>query len=212
MINCNVGEMRHRVTFQSLSRTRDASGQKVLGGYVDVVTVWARIKTASIHEAKRGQQVESQASHVLTIRHREGLDSTMVVKFGSRRFNIIGIINVDELDIQNDVYCTEVTAAGILQATIQVVGIADTNSVSMSFTGNKMIDQSNLPDVSAFQVTDGGGTINPTSVTVDGNVIVFGFARDIGDGATWAVTDATEFEFIPPAKLVAPLSGNVSLE
>lgn len=87
-------KMRHRITFQK--QPEDTS---TLGSYeaawVDVATVWAQISPVSGKEYF-GQMRENTVSHKIYCRYRAGISPKMRIRFGTRIFRIISVLNWEE--------------------------------------------------------------------------------------------------------------------
>ncbi len=85
-----IGELRHRVTIQTLVLTADG-----IGGHTQAwntfATVWASIDPVSEAEKLFAQRLETDYTHKIRIRKLAGITHTMRVQFGSRIFQIKGI-------------------------------------------------------------------------------------------------------------------------
>lgn len=101
-----AGSLKHRVTIQQRADTRNDAGE-VIAEWQDVVTVWGQIETASARGVLLYKGSASQVSHTLRIRYREGINSEQRVKFGSRFFDIEGIINTDQENRELQLFCNE---------------------------------------------------------------------------------------------------------
>lgn len=91
----SIGDLRHRITFQTLSRVADEQG-----GFVETWTslapVWAMIKPISSKERLFGQRLQYQRSHEVVIRWREDITQEMRFQFDGRTFQIKGTRASDE--------------------------------------------------------------------------------------------------------------------
>ena len=103
----NAGKLRHLIKFQHDIVTRDATGQKI--------SVWANFRTAragisprSSAEAIAGDQIESIGSHRIDCRYIAGITAAMRIKFGTRIFQIVGIVNPDERNQWLEIECREI--------------------------------------------------------------------------------------------------------
>lgn len=101
----NIGNMRHRITFQ-----RPVTDKDILGGYngdwVDVVTTWAQISPVSGKEYF-AQTREITVSHRIYCRYRDGITPRMRIKFGERTFRILSVINWEERNQGLTIMCEE---------------------------------------------------------------------------------------------------------
>ena len=91
----SIGDLRHRITFQTLSRTPDGQGGFV-ESWSDLVTVWARVKPVSSREKLYGQRLIYQRSHEVIIRHREDVNQEMRFLYDGRTFQVKGARAPDE--------------------------------------------------------------------------------------------------------------------
>lgn len=76
----------------------------------DPITVWSgwtAIWPVSSKESRENMRVGATATHNIRMYYRPGIDSTMRILFGSRSFEIKGIINPEEADIYLDLVCEE---------------------------------------------------------------------------------------------------------
>ena len=101
-----VGPLRHRATIQSYAKTRDAYGAEV-ETWSDFADVWASIEPLIGREYMAAKQLTADVSHKIRIRYIEGLSPTMRVVFGTRTFEIVSIINVQERNKELVIMATE---------------------------------------------------------------------------------------------------------
>lgn len=84
-----ISELRHRITFQSMSKTPDGQGG-FENAWVNVTTVWAKITPVSSREPYKHDQLRPEVTHRITIRWMDGLDASMQILFDGRVFQIKG--------------------------------------------------------------------------------------------------------------------------
>jgi SPP1 family predicted phage head-tail adaptor len=101
-----VGSLRHRVTVQSLVETVDQYGQPVQN-WDATVSRWAAIRTPNGRDKINADQLKVELTHILTLRYVPGLDVTQRLVFDGRVFNITYVINKDERNREQEVYCNE---------------------------------------------------------------------------------------------------------
>lgn len=104
------GKMRHRITFQSFSNAVDDYGDPQYGDdsqWTDVATVWAAIDPVSGKEFYAAQQSQSEVTHKVRCRYRAGLATAMRIKYGSRLFRILSIIDWEERHESLLIMCKE---------------------------------------------------------------------------------------------------------
>lgn len=102
----NIGKLRHRITLlQQVNEVNDygASTQT----WKRVATVWADVRPLSGREYFSAQQVQSEVTTQIWLRHIEGIKPTMKVKFGKREFEILSVLNIQERDVSLQLMCKE---------------------------------------------------------------------------------------------------------
>ena len=95
-----AGIFRKSVKFQTRDVTVDSYGQQSTS-WSDAFSTRARIEPLSVRELFAAQAVQSEISHRITVRYRSQFANptavaAMRVLFGTRVFNIIGALNIDE--------------------------------------------------------------------------------------------------------------------
>lgn len=87
----SVGNLRHRITIQSLSLTEDGQGGSSQS-WADLATVWAQVEPVSTRERLYAEQIEYQRTHKVVIRYladlTAGVTHTHRFLFGGRTFQI----------------------------------------------------------------------------------------------------------------------------
>jgi len=107
----NAGDQRHRVTLMANNGGTDKYGQ--LQGPNAVATIWASVKAMTGSQVFKAQQFGSKATHIVKIRYRDGVQSSWLVKFNNRLFEIQYIQDPDERKFELELYCVEKnTSAG----------------------------------------------------------------------------------------------------
>ena len=107
----DIGRLDKRITLQSRSATLDDYGQQI-NSWSDQGTVWANIKPVSGREKLKAGQVDSILSHTVAIRYNANfmpprtVDAWRIV-YGTRYFNIIAAMDVDEAHQYIIFDCTE---------------------------------------------------------------------------------------------------------
>lgn len=101
-----IAELRHQVQIQKKIQSPDG-----MGGFTEILSLafeaWAAIWPMSAKEARDNMRVEANISHNIRIRYRSGISHDMIIVFGTRTFEIKGIINKDERNIWLDIVCNE---------------------------------------------------------------------------------------------------------
>ena len=104
------GKMRSRITVQSFTGKTDSFGdprQDDDSQWEDVATLWAAIDPISGKEFYAAQQSQSVVSHKVRCRYRDGLTTAMRIKYGSRLFKILSIIDWEERHESLLIMCQE---------------------------------------------------------------------------------------------------------
>jgi SPP1 family predicted phage head-tail adaptor len=102
-----IGDLNKRIEIQSFTRVGDGHG-----GFTDTwrteATVWAAIWPMSATEQVRSEKPLGTVSHRIRIRYRRNLRADWRIKFGNRKFNIVGPpINPNEKNEFLDLMCME---------------------------------------------------------------------------------------------------------
>lgn len=95
----NAGELRHRVTIQSLALTSDGMGGQT-ETWTDFLTAWASIEPIKGGEHYSAQQLADGITHRITMRYQAGIAAKQRVKFGTRIFGIRSVINPEERNVR----------------------------------------------------------------------------------------------------------------
>lgn len=101
-----IADLRHQIILQEKVQTPDG-----MGGHTEAWSTkyetWAAIWPVSAKETRENMRVEANVSHNIRIRFRPGVTSSMIIIFGTRTFEIKGIVNVGERNIRLDMVCNE---------------------------------------------------------------------------------------------------------
>ncbi len=90
-----IGDLRHRVQIETAVRTSDGGGGATVA-WTLVADVWAAIWPRTSDEALQLDRVAGKATHDIWIRFRSDVKPDMRVKFGTRVFDIRGVIDADD--------------------------------------------------------------------------------------------------------------------
>lgn len=90
-----TSRLRHKLTLQQEVRTPDD-----VGGYTrtwsDVADLWAEIMPLTGNERLLGPQLQSEVTHKILLRYRDGITAGMRLVFENRALNIRYVTNVAE--------------------------------------------------------------------------------------------------------------------
>lgn len=88
----SIGEMRHRVTIEQKTRgASDGAGGNVSEAWSTFWECWAKLDPKVGREIIAADQVVHRLSHVVTIRHRDGITAAMRVTYQGRRLAILSV-------------------------------------------------------------------------------------------------------------------------
>jgi SPP1 family predicted phage head-tail adaptor len=90
-----AGDLRHRVVIESPTRTSDGAGGSTTE-WNTVAEIWAAIWSRTVDEDFTLDRVAGTASHDIWIRYRSDVTPDMRIRCGSRIFDILGAIDVED--------------------------------------------------------------------------------------------------------------------
>lgn len=106
-----IGRLRHRITIQKYTATRDSFGADV-EDWTDIANVWASITPVSGKEYYAAQQINAEITTKITIRYIKDINPKMRVVFKDRMFEILSVINSEERNIELNLMCKECLESG----------------------------------------------------------------------------------------------------
>lgn len=106
-----IGKLRHWITIQSYTPTRDSFGAEV-EHWQDVMKVWASVEPLTGKEYFAAQEVNAEVSVKVIMRYSPGIQPEMRVIFGARVFEILAVMNTEERNKQLILLCKEVLNDG----------------------------------------------------------------------------------------------------
>jgi SPP1 family predicted phage head-tail adaptor len=87
------GELKNRIDLQAQIRTPDGGGGFNTSWVTVVSSLAAAIWPMKGAETMEGGRTVAAMTHQIRIRYRDGVKPSMRIKFGSKYFNIVSIIN-----------------------------------------------------------------------------------------------------------------------
>jgi head-tail adaptor len=107
-----IAHRRHRIHLQDLGEAvRDGQGSWTYPNVVDLSPpeVWSSITPATAADLERiaGGTVIAEATHVLRFPYHPGVTTQTQILFGSRTFNVAGVANPNERNLETIVLATE---------------------------------------------------------------------------------------------------------
>lgn len=103
------GDLRHSIELQAATNVADGMGG-VTSTWATQAAVRSAIWPTSATEQKRAGAPTMTITHTIRIRHYAGLLASWRVKFGTRYFSIVSIVDENEKHVQMDLLCREVVA------------------------------------------------------------------------------------------------------
>lgn len=101
-----IGRLRRRLTLEAANRTPDGGGGAIETWAV-IAQVWGDIRTKGGGEAVDADALSGHISHEITLRYRTGVVPAMRLASGSRRFEIVAVIDIDERNRWLKCLCVE---------------------------------------------------------------------------------------------------------
>ena len=89
----NIGDLKHRITFQSYTTTENDMGDTI-ASWVDYKTVWASASNLHGREFFQAMQVKAENTVKFTIRYCKDIDETMRIIFNGQNYDIKFIDNI----------------------------------------------------------------------------------------------------------------------
>ena len=90
-----AGRLRHRLVLEEAVSEEDGSGGFTVS-WTEAAVVWGRIEAVSGRETFARDRVKSEASHRITIRHRDDVGPAKRFRFKTRVFEIASVLDPDE--------------------------------------------------------------------------------------------------------------------
>ena len=85
-----AGDLNCRVVLQQRDTSVGGFGQQSTN-WTDVATLWARIRPLSGREFLSAAAINSELTHMVTIRYRAGVTAVMRLSYGGQIYNILSV-------------------------------------------------------------------------------------------------------------------------
>lgn len=105
-----AGPLRHLVEIQRFTETgRNVAGEAV-GSWATITNGrrWAYIAPLSAREWFESRAENAEATHLVRIRQMDGITIRMRVLFGTRTFEVVSLVDIEERGKYLHLLCTEV--------------------------------------------------------------------------------------------------------
>lgn len=101
-----IGRLRHRITLmRQVNEINDYGATQTK--WKSIATVWAEVKPLSGREYFSAQQVQSEITTQIWLRHLDGIKPSMRVKFGKRFLEVVAVLNTQERNVSLQLMCKE---------------------------------------------------------------------------------------------------------
>ena len=101
-----IGAMNKRIEIQAKTSVRDTMGS-FTDTWATLYTRYAAIWPTQAKEVIQSNSLTMIATHRIRIRYKAGIDASYRIKYGTRYFSIVGIINPQEDNRWLDLICKE---------------------------------------------------------------------------------------------------------
>ena len=101
-----AGKLRHRITIQQASETRDSHGG-VTRTWITQANRWGQVMPLRGQEMLMAQQMDSRITHRIKLRYYFKADATFRILHKGRVLNIVSVLNPSERNIMNEVLARE---------------------------------------------------------------------------------------------------------
>lgn len=106
-----AGLIRQRITIESATEAANATGE-LIPTWSALATRWASVEPLQGRERFAAQQVQPETDHRIRLRYDTaltGLKPKMRVKFETRVFDVLAVLNLEERNREFELLCREVT-------------------------------------------------------------------------------------------------------
>jgi SPP1 family predicted phage head-tail adaptor len=101
-----IGKRRNKIAFIRLAETQNVFGE-VIKGEQDIAFAWAAIEPVSGNERFLSNTTLAQANVKIRSRYVAGITPKDIIGFGTRRYDIISVSNIDEKNKELVVFAKE---------------------------------------------------------------------------------------------------------
>lgn len=95
MTGTRIGDLRHRMRLEVVTRVPDGAGGAEETWSL-VAELWAAVKPLSGEEGLAADRIAGRASHEVVVRYRPGVMPAMRLVLGTRTFDIRAVLDIDE--------------------------------------------------------------------------------------------------------------------
>lgn len=102
-----AGELRQRITIQSKTVVQNSFGEEDIT-WTDLATVWAAVEPLRGREFLDGRMITAEITTRIRIRKMDGISPEMRVVFGSKIYDVIAVVHVEEREREIHLMCQEI--------------------------------------------------------------------------------------------------------
>ena len=107
----DIGDLRHRITFQSLVITINENGFET-EGWQEYKTVWSLVSNLSGKEYFAAAAVQAEKTVKFTVRFIKNITESMTINFEDKQYNITSIDNIKYANKFIEIKAMEVDSSG----------------------------------------------------------------------------------------------------
>ena len=107
----DIGELRHRITFQKLTATTNENGFEI-EDWQDYKTVWVAITNLHGREYFEAAVIKAENTVKFRIRYIPNIEPTMRIIFTDKQYNITSIDNIKYANKLIEIKALEVESSG----------------------------------------------------------------------------------------------------
>jgi SPP1 family predicted phage head-tail adaptor len=101
-----VGTLDRRVIFESFAEEQASNGA-LTKAWATFATLWASIQPANGTERWQTDQVSAEVTHRILVHYTLGITPAMRITLGTRKFDILSVVNRDEADRTTEIMAKE---------------------------------------------------------------------------------------------------------
>jgi len=101
-----LGKLRHRIIIEHVTETQDTDGS-VIETWSTFATAQGSIEPVVGREYFDAQTKQADVTHRIYLRFISGITPKMRIKYGSRIFDILSVINTRERNVELQLMCRE---------------------------------------------------------------------------------------------------------
>lgn len=105
-LSLKFGSRQHRVSLLAPEVSIGEGGRKITT-WVEIAKVWAALKPTALPAQQRAERMDYPISHQVTLPYSAPYLAARRIDYGSRRFSVKSVINVDEANVTIIFQCEE---------------------------------------------------------------------------------------------------------